>query len=44
MLIPILVGFMKYPIKTATSLSLFFVIFSSIAGFTALTINDQMLF
>lgn len=44
MLIPILSGFMKYPIKTATSLSLFFVIFSSIAGFTSLTIAGQMLF
>lgn len=44
MLIPILVGFMKYPIKNATSLSLFFVIFSSIAGFSSLTINNQMLF
>ena len=44
MLIPILVGFMKYPIKTATSLSLFFVIFSSIAGFTSLSLNGQMLF
>jgi len=44
MLVPILVGFMNYNIKTATSLSLFFVIFSSIAGFSSLTINDQMLF
>lgn len=44
MLIPILVGFMKYPIKTASSLSLFFVIFSSIAGFSALSINGQMLY
>jgi uncharacterized membrane protein YfcA len=44
MLIPILIGFMHYNIKTATNLSLFFVIFSSIAGFTSLTINGQMLF
>lgn len=44
MLVPILVGFMHYNIKTATSLSLFFVIFSSIAGFSSLTINGQMLF
>ncbi len=44
MLIPILVGFMKYQLKIATSLSLFFVIFSSIAGFTSLSINGQMLF
>lgn len=44
MLIPILVSFMKYPLKTATSLSLFFVIFSSIAGFSSLTITGQMPF
>lgn len=44
MLVPILVGFMHYNIKTATSLSLFFVIFSSIAGFSSLAINGQMLF
>ena len=44
MLIPILVGFMKYHIKIATSLSLFFVIFSSIAGFISLSLNGQMLF
>lgn len=44
MLIPILAGFMKYPIKTATSLSLFFVIFSSIAGFLSLSFSGQMLF
>lgn len=43
MLIPILVGFMKYHIKIATSLSLFFVMFSSIAGFISLTANGQML-
>lgn len=44
MLIPILVGFMKYPLKLATSLSLFFVVFSSIAGFISLSLNNQMLF
>lgn len=44
MLIPILVGFMKYHIKVATSLSLFFVIFSSIAGFSSLSITGQMLY
>ncbi len=44
MLVPILVGFMHYDIKTATGLSLFFVIFSSVAGFSSLAINDQMLF
>lgn len=42
MLIPLLVGFMKYPLKIATSLSLFFVIFSSIAGFSWLSIAGQM--
>ncbi len=30
---PILVGFLKYKLKTTVSLSLFFVVFSSIAGF-----------
>jgi uncharacterized membrane protein YfcA len=44
MLIPILVGFMKYNIKNATSLSLFFVIFSSLAGFISLSFSGQMLF
>jgi len=44
MLIPILAGFMKYPIKIATSLSLFFVIFSSLAGFISLSLSGQMLF
>lgn len=44
LLIPVLVGVMKYPLKTATSLSLFFVIFSSISGFISLSINGQMLF
>jgi len=44
MLIPILVSFMKYPLKIATSLSLFFVIFSSIAGFISLYISGQMPF
>lgn len=42
MLIPLLVGFMKYPIKVATSLSLFFVIFSSVAGFASLSYAGQM--
>ncbi len=44
MLIPLLVGVAKYPLKTATSLSLFFVIFSSIAGFISLSLAGQMLF
>ncbi|MDZ7818335.1 MAG: sulfite exporter TauE/SafE family protein [Aliarcobacter sp.] len=33
LLTPILVGFLKYDLKAATALGLFFVIFSSIAGF-----------
>jgi len=43
MLIPLLVSFMKYPFKIATSLSLFFVIFSSISGFISLCLNGDML-
>lgn len=44
LLTPLLVSFLNYDLKKATSLSLFFVIFSSIAGFTSMAINDQMLF
>ncbi|RXJ89071.1 hypothetical protein CRV01_10660 [Arcobacter sp. CECT 8983] len=44
LLTPILVRFLNYDLKKATSLGLFFVIFSSIAGFTSLTIHNQMLF
>lgn len=44
MLTPLLVRFLNYDLKKATSLGLFFVIFSSVAGFTSLTINNQMLF
>ncbi len=44
MLTPILLGFMKYDLKVATSLSLFFVMFSSIAGFISMSYNGQMLF
>jgi hypothetical protein len=44
MLIPILVSFMRYPLKIATSLSLFFVIFSSVAGFISLSLSGQMPF
>ncbi|MFA7084147.1 MAG: sulfite exporter TauE/SafE family protein [Arcobacteraceae bacterium] len=44
MLTPILVGFLYYNIKEATSLALFFIIFSSIAGFISLSISGQMLF
>ncbi|RXJ97385.1 hypothetical protein CRV00_00680 [Malaciobacter molluscorum] len=43
MLTPILVGFMHYSIKKATSLGLFFVIFSSISGFISLTLHGKML-
>jgi uncharacterized protein len=44
LLTPILVGFLKYDLKAATALGLFFVIFSSIAGFTSISIHGQMLF
>lgn len=44
MLVPILVGFFGYNLKVAASLSLFFVIFSSSAGFISLWISQQMLF
>lgn len=44
MLTPILVGFMKYNLKTATSLGLFFVIFSSISGFISLSYHGHMLY
>lgn len=44
MLTPILVGFMFYNIKEATSLALFFIIFSSMAGFISQTMNGHMLF
>ena len=43
-LTPILVGFLKYDLKAATALGLFFVIFSSIAGFTSLSLSGHMLF
>jgi len=43
MLTPVLLGFMKYNLKTATTLSLFFVMFSSIAGFLSMSYNGQML-
>jgi hypothetical protein len=36
-LIPILVGFMNYDIKKAISMSLFFIVFSSISGFISLS-------
>jgi len=44
MLTPVLLGFMKYNLKVATSLSLFFVVFSSVAGFISMSYNGQMLF
>lgn len=44
MLTPILVGFMYYKLKDAASLGLFFVVFSSIAGFISLSSSGLMLF
>ena len=44
MLTPILVGFMHYNLKIATSLSLFFVMFSSTAGFISMSYSGQMLY
>lgn len=38
LLTPILVGYMRYNIKKATSIALFFIIFSSISGFISLSI------
>ena len=44
LLTPILVGYLKYDLKAATALGLFFVIFSSIAGFISTSYQGQMLF
>lgn len=44
MLTPLLVKFLDYDLKKATSLGLFFVIFSSLAGFISLSLSEQMLF
>jgi len=44
MLTPILVSFMFYTLKDASSMGLFFVVFSSIAGFISLSINGHMLY
>jgi uncharacterized protein len=44
MLLPILVRFLKYDLKVATALGLFFVIFSSIGGFISTSIYGNMLF
>lgn len=43
-LTPILLGFMRYDLKAATALGLFFVMFSSIAGFTSLSLNGHMMY
>jgi uncharacterized membrane protein YfcA len=44
MLTPILVGYLFYNLKDASSLGLFFVIFSSIAGFLSLSFAGEMLY
>lgn len=44
MLTPLLVRFLNYDLKNATALGLFFVIFSSVAGFTSLSLNGHMLY
>lgn len=44
MLTPILVSYMYYNLKDASSLGLFFVVFSSIAGFISLSLSGNMLY
>lgn len=44
LLLPILVKFLKYDLKIATALGLFFVIFSSTAGFISTSIFGNMLY
>lgn len=44
MLTPILVSYMYYNMKDASSLGLFFVVFSSIAGFISLSLSGNMLY
>lgn len=44
MLTPILAGYMYYNLKDASSLGLFFVIFSSVAGFISLSASGHMHF
>ncbi len=44
MLTPILAGYMYYNLKDASSLGLFFVIFSSIAGFISHSLSGHMLY
>ncbi len=42
LLVPILVGFLHFDVKKATSAGLFFVIFSSVSGLISLSIAGQM--
>ena len=42
LLVPILVGFFKVPLKNAISAGLFFVIFSSVSGFISLSLNGEI--
>jgi uncharacterized membrane protein YfcA len=44
MLTPLLVGYLFYNLKDASSLGLFFVIFSSVAGFISLSLVGEMLY
>jgi len=44
MLTPLLVGYLFYNLKDASSLGLFFVVFSSVAGFISLSIAGGMLY
>jgi uncharacterized membrane protein YfcA len=44
MIIPLLSVLLHYDLKTASSLGLFFVIFSSIAGFVSLSFTGEMLY
>ena len=42
MLVPILVGFLHIPLKTATSAGLFFVVFSSVSGLISHTLSGHV--
>lgn len=42
LLTPVLVGFLDYPLKRAVSAGLFFVAFSSVAGFVSLSVCGQI--
>jgi uncharacterized membrane protein YfcA len=44
MLIPILAGFLNYDLKYVSSLGLFFIMFSSIAGFLSLSYTGHMMY